>query len=164
MTMVDRVKNICLSPTSEWAVIAEEETTTQALLTGYVAPLAAIGAVAGFIGGSIIGRTLPFVGTYRMPFFAGIGAAIFGFVMAIVMVFVLSLAIDALAPTFDAEKNASQALKIAAYSQTPAWVAGALQILPALGVLSFLAGLYGIYLLYLGLPRLMKCPEGKAVG
>jgi hypothetical protein len=165
MSIVDRVRNICLSPATEWPVIAGEETTTGALLSGYAAPLAAIGAVAGFIGGSVIGRSVPFTGTtFRVPFFAGIGMAIFAFVMALVAVFVLSLIIDFLAPTFGGQKSSIQAMKLAVYSYTPAWVAGVLQILPFLGILGLLAGLYGIYLLYLGLPKLMKNPEDKSVG
>jgi uncharacterized membrane protein len=68
-----------------------------------------------------------------------------------------------LAPTFAAEKNNAQAIKLAVYSYTPGWVAGVLQILPTLGMLAALAGLYGLYLLYLGLPRLMKCPQDKAI-
>ena len=84
----------------------------------------------------------------------GITLAVFTFVMGIVAVFVLSLVIDFLAPTFGGQKDNAQALKLAAYSYTPAWVAGVLQILPLLGVLGLLAGLYGIYLLYLGLPTL----------
>ena len=72
MAIVDRVKNICLTPNTEWPVIAEEATSAGSLITGYVAPLAAIGAVAGFIGGSIVGTSLPFVGTLsivrRVPF------------------------------------------------------------------------------------------------
>jgi hypothetical protein len=83
-------------------------------------------------------------------------------VMAIVGVFILSFVISALAPTFDGQKNSAQALKVAVYSYTPAWIAGVLHILPLLGILSLLAALYGLYLLYLGLPRLMKCPEDKA--
>jgi hypothetical protein len=84
--------------------------------------------------------------------------------MAIVGVFILSLIINALAPTFGAEKNSTQALKVAVYSYTPAWLAGVFQILPALGILGLLAGFYGLYLLYLGLPHLMKCPKDKAMG
>ncbi len=164
MAIVDRIKNICLTPTTEWPVIAGEITSAGSLITGYVAPLAAIGAVAGLIGSSLVGVTLPFVGTYRVPIVTGIVTAIFTFVMAIVGVFVLSLIIDALAPTFGGEKSSAQALKVAVYSYTPAWVAGVLHILPALGILAVLAALYGLYLLYLGLPRLMKCPQDKAIG
>ncbi len=164
MDLVQRAKNICLSPTTEWPVIAAEQTPPATLVTQYVVPLAAIGAVAGLIGGSLIGRTLPFVGTYRVPIVTGLVGAVFAFVMAIVGVIVLALIINALAPTFGGEKNNAQALKVAVYSYTPAWIAGALNILPLLGVLALLAALYGLYLLYLGLPRLMKCPPDKAIG
>jgi hypothetical protein len=164
MAIADRVKNICLTPNTEWPVIAAETATTGDLIAGYVAPLAAIGSVAGFIGGSLVGRSLPFVGFYRVPIMAGLGAAVFTFVMAIVGILVLSFVVNALAPTFGGEKDSSQAMKVAVYSYTPAWVAGILQIVPALAALGILAGFYGLYLLYLGLPRLMKCPQDKAVG
>lgn len=164
MGLVDRAKNICLTPKTEWPVIAGETTSTGSLMAGYVAPLAIIGPIAGFIGGSIIGHSLPFVGTYRTPIIAGVGLAIFTYVMVFVGVFILSLIINALAPTFGGEKNSQQALKVAVYSYTPAWLAGILSIIPYLGILAILAAFYGLYLLYLGLPRLMKCPEEKSIG
>src|SRR5882724_1551733 len=99
-SLVDRAKNICLTPNTEWPVIAAEATTAGTLVTGYVVPLAAIGAIAGFIGGTLIGQTLPMVGTYRVPFFSGLVVAVFTFCMAIVGVFVLSFIINALAPNF----------------------------------------------------------------
>jgi hypothetical protein len=164
MDLIGRVKKICLNPQSEWSVIAEESTPAAGLITQYVLPLAAVAAVAGFIGGSLIGQTVPFVGTYRMPLATGLGLAVFSIVTAVIGVFLIALIIDALAPTFGAQKNSAQAFKVAAYSFTPAWVAGVLQIIPALAILAVLGGLYGLYLLYLGLPRLMKCPADKAVG
>jgi MFS family permease len=163
VSIVDRARNICLSPTTEWPIIAAEPTSPGTLVSGYVVPLASIGAIAGFIGGSIIGHTLPLVGTYRVGFMSGLVFALFTFCMAIVGVFLISLVINALAPTFGGEQNSTQALKLAVYSYTPAWIAGVLQIVPLLGIFALFAALYGLYLLYLGLPRLMKCPEDKAV-
>jgi len=164
MAIVDRVKKICLTPATEWTVIEGESASPAGLISGYVAPLAAIGAVAGFIGGTVVGRSLPYIGTYRVGVMAGLVGAIFAFAMAIVGVAVLAFVINALAPTFGAQKNSVQAWKLAVYSYTPAWVAGALQIFPLLGTLAILAALYGIYLMYLGVPKLMKCPPEKAVG
>ena len=163
MSIVERAKNICLTPTTEWPVIAAEPASPGTLVSGYVVPLAAIGAIAGFIGGSFIGRSLPYLGTYRVPFTSGLVFAAFTFCMAIVGVFVLSLIINALAPTFGGAKDSTQALKLAVYSYTPAWIAGVLQIVPLLGIFAIFAAIYGLYLLYLGIPRLMKCPEDKAV-
>jgi hypothetical protein len=164
MDIVDRVKNICFTPGAEWPVIAAEPSSPGSLVTGYVLPLAAVGAVAGFVGGSLIGRTLPYIGTYRVSVLSGLTLACFTVIMAVVSVFVLAFLINALAPNFGGQKNSTQAFKVAAYSLTPAWVAAVFNILPLLGVLAILGGLYGLYLLYLGLPRLMKCPEDKAAG
>ena len=165
MDIVNRAKNICLTPNTEWPVIAAEPTPPATLITEYVVPLAAIGAVAGFIGGSIVGTGLGMFGSYRLPLVTGLTLAVFTFVMAIVGCFVISLIINALAPTFGGQKDSNQALKVAVYSYTPAWIAGVLQILPLLGgLIGIIAGLYGLYLLYLGLPKLMKCPQDKAVG
>jgi hypothetical protein len=164
MNLIERAKNICITPKTEWDVIGTETTETQQLMLGYVAPLAAIGAVAGFVGNSVIGHSNFLIGSYRMPIAAGIGIAILGFVMAFIAVFVLSLIINALAPSFGGEKNSAQAMKVAVYSYTPAWIAGIFQLIPMLGILAILGALYALYLLYLGLPKLMKCPEDKAVG
>jgi len=159
-----RVRNILLTPNTEWPAIAEEPAQVGAVVTGYVMPLAAIGAIAGFIGGSLVGMSLPFLGTYRVPIMTGLAGALFAFVFAIIGVFILAFIINALAPTFGAQQDSNRAFKVAVYSYTPAWIAGALQILPALGVLGIIAALYGLYLLYLGLPALMKAPQEKAIG
>src|SRR5262245_28816296 len=164
MDIVARAKNICLSPNTEWPVIAAEATPPATLITEYVVPLAAIGAVAGFIGGSIIGTSLGFLGSYRTPLVMGLTIAVFSFVMAIVGCFVVAFIVNALAPTFGGEKNSNQALKVVVYAYTPAFIAGVLQILPIFGtLLGFLAALYGLYLLYLGLPKLMKAPQDKSI-
>jgi hypothetical protein len=163
MNIIERVKRICLTPKTEWHVIESEPATPSALMAGYVAPLAVIGAIAGFIGGSLVGTSLPFVGTFRVPILSGIVSAVFMFVMSIVAVFLISLVINLLAPSFGGRQNSLQALKVAVYSYTPAWVAGVFHIVPLLGIFAFLISLYSLYLLYLGLPRLMKCPEDKSV-
>jgi hypothetical protein len=80
-------------------------------------------------------------------------------------VYVVALLADALAPSFDGQKNPMQSLKLVAYSMTASWVGGVFNIIPVLGwLLSILAAFYGIYLLYLGSSVMMKVPEGKAAG
>lgn len=164
MGLLERAKNICLTPRNEWTVIAAEAAAPGPLLKGYVLPLAGVAALAGLIGGSLIGHSLPFIGTFRVPIVTGIGLAIYRVVMAVVSVYLLSLIINALAPTFGGQKDPVQALKVAVYSYTPAWVASVVAILPMLGLLALLGALYGLYLLYLGLPALMKNPPEKSAG
>ena len=70
--------------------------------------------------------------------------------------------IDLLAPRFGAEKNFPNAVKLSAYSHTPLWLAGIFLLIPGLNFLLIL-GLYGFYLLWVGLPMLMKVPNDKAL-
>jgi hypothetical protein len=161
VNLVDRVKGILLAPRNEWTIIDGESATVQGLYTGYIIPLAAIPAIAGFIGMSLVGFS--FMGTsIRAPIGTGLTGAVARYLGALLGTYVLALIIDALAPTFGAQKSTIQALKVAAYSSTAAWVAGIFLILPSLGMLSIL-GIYSLYLFFLGLPLLMKVPEDKAM-
>ena len=47
--LIDRVKAILLTPTTEWPVIAAEPETTSGLYTKYIMILAAIGPIAMFL-------------------------------------------------------------------------------------------------------------------
>lgn len=161
--LVERAKNILLKPAETWSVIAEEPASAGGLFTGYAVILAAIPPVASFIGGQVFGHGI-FGITYRPPFIGALVGAILQYVLSLVGVYIVALIIDALAPTFGGQKNRLQALKVAVYSYTAAWVAGAFAIIPALAMLSILGGLYSLYLLFLGLPRVMRSPEDKALG
>lgn len=164
MRLVDRAKNIIVTPKTEWDAVAADATPTKDLVVQYVLPLAAVAAVAAFIGLVFVGQSMGPLGTFRIGIGAGLASLVFQIVMSVAMVFVVGFIIDALAPTFGGQKGMDQAVKVAAYSYTPVWLVGVLSILPALGLLGIIAGLYAIYLLYLGLPRVMKAPQEKAAG
>jgi hypothetical protein len=163
--LIARVKAILLTPKTEWPVIAGEPATTADLYKNYIIILAAIPAIFAFLKLSLLGVSIPFAGTIRVGVMAGISNMLVSYVLSLVMIFVMVLIIDALAPTFGAQKDQTQALKTVAYAYTASWIAGFGQILPGLGMLILLAGaIYSIYLLYLGLPHTMKCPQEKAGG
>lgn len=162
--IIERAKNICLSPKTEWPKIAAETTDVKSLFMGYAMILAAIPAICGMIGTSVFGVSLPIVGTIRTPIGTALAHGVLHYVFALGAIYVVSLIINALAPTFDGQKDAVQALKLIVYASTPAWIAGVLSLIPMLGILGVIAGLYGLYLLYIGLPVLMKNPEDKSIG
>ena len=162
MNLRERAKNILLQPAQEWSVIDKEPGNVAELYKSYIAPLAAIGPVASIIGLSIFGIGVPIGGSYRVPMGNAIGHAVTTYIFGLIGTYVLALIIDALAPTFLGTKNNFQALKVAAYSSTAAWLAGIFNLLPSLALLHIL-GLYSLYLLYLGLPILMKAPREKAL-
>lgn len=148
MNLVERVKNILLSPKDEWPKIAGETETTQSLYTGYIMILAAIGPIAILIQSLAVGA---------------ISAIVF-YLVSLGICYVVALIVDMLAPTFGGEKNFMQSLKLTAYSYTAAWVGGIFQLLGLLGgLLGLLAALYSLYTFYLGVTVMKKCPPEKAV-
>ena len=163
MNIVQRAQSILLRPKETWPVIAGESTDAATLYTGYVAPLAAIPAIARFIGFSLIGFGGFGIG-FRVPLVAGLVNLVVGYVLSLVVVYLLALLVDALAPTFGGTRSRIAALKVVAYASTAGFVGGIFTLIPALGILSLIASLYGIYLLYTGLPVLMHCPREKAAG
>src|SRR5688572_21302134 len=110
MGIVDRVKNILLTPKTEWPVIAAEPTQPKDIVVGYVLPLAGLAAIAGLISAAVIGSSL-LGATFRMPIMWAIVAAIYQLVMSVVSVFIVAFIIDLLAPSFGAQKNFNQAVK-----------------------------------------------------
>jgi hypothetical protein len=163
--LLERVKNILLSPKSEWPLIASEPTSMAQLYSGYVMPLAVLATVISFVHMSLIGVSMPFGGAYRTPLGSGIIFAVVSFGFALAGVFLVGVIINALAPTFAGERDLRQAVKTAAYAFTPGWLSSVFSLLGGLGSLvGFVAALYGIYLLYLGLPAVMKSPREKAMG
>jgi hypothetical protein len=163
--LIARAKAILLTPKTEWPVIAGEPATAADLYKNYIVILAAIPAIFGFIKFSVIGISIPFAGTVRLGVGAALTQVVLQYILTLVMVFVMALIIDALAPTFGGQKDQTQALKTVTYAYTASWVAGIAQIIPGLWVIiAIVAGIYSIYLLYLGLPQTMKCPPDKAAG
>ncbi len=163
MALTQRVKNILIQPRQEWEVIARERASVGELYQSYVIPLAAIGPAASIVGLSVIGFGVPAVGRYRVPIGNAIVQAVVTFALSLVAVYVLALVIDALAPSFSGQKAQLQAFKLAAYSSTAAWLAGIFGLIPALGFLAIL-GFYSLYLLYVGVPILMKVPQSRVMG
>jgi hypothetical protein len=155
MDLLGRVRAIMSAPTSEWLVIGREAGALSNLMLRYVAILALIPAVARLLGASV-------VGSYA-PISSSLLGAIAIYLASLAIVGLLALVIDALAPAFGAHRNFRGALKLAAYSCTPVWLAGVFLILPGLSFL-ILIGLYGGFLLRAGLPARMKAPADKTFG
>lgn len=162
MNLIDRAQRILLQPRDTWRIIEAEQADAAGLYTRYLMILAAIPAVCGFIGMSLVG-----VGAFgisvRVPLVAGLANMVVSYVLSLVGVFVLALIVDALAPTFGGQRNQIQALKLAVYASTAALLGGVFTLLPALAVLGLLAALYSVYLIYTGLPVLMRNPQEKTL-
>jgi hypothetical protein len=155
MNLIERAKNMLVTPKAEWLLIETEIATPQSLLISYVLPMAIIASIGKILTG------LVWAGLFTSYF---IWAAIFGFISIIVSFYISIYIIDMLAPSFGSERNLNKSAQLVAYSNTPNWIAGLLSFIPIIGWLLVIAGwIYSIYLFYIGLGPLKKTPEDKKV-
>ena len=156
-SLIERVKSIQLQPKAEWPIIGAEPATVKGLFTGYAMILAAIGPIAGLIGGLVFG------GAGAVGALALIVGAVVSYVLTLVAAFVLGFIIDVLAPSFGAQRNLEQSMKVSVYGFTPVWILGILNIVPMLSILAFIGVLYSFYLIFLGIKTVKTPLEDKAV-
>ena len=109
--VVARAKAIMLTPRTEWQVIQREPGALTDLFGSYVAILAAIPALARFIGSSLIGG-------YDPPFH-GMIRTVIAYAATFTVVYVIAGIIDLLARKFDTQKNfpkCAQAVDLLSYA------------------------------------------------
>ena len=111
--LVARVTAILTKPKTEWPVIAGETTSVGALYKNYIVWLAAIPPIFLFIKYSLIGHGA-FGVHVRTGIGAGIGRMILSWLIALAVVYIVALIVNALAKTFDGQKDQTQALKVVA--------------------------------------------------
>lgn len=151
-------KSILAEPTTAWPQIENDGGDAADALVLYAAIWALVPAIASFVGAVAIGVAMPDGGVARVAALDGLLGAIFSYVASCASVLVLGLVINLTAPAFGGRRNFDSAIKLAAFSYTPVWICGAFLLLPGLRFLT-LCGCYGGYLLWRGLPQLMKVPR-----
>ena len=103
MNLVERAKNIIVTPKTEWDAVSAEEPSIQQILLGYVLPLALIPTIAVIIGWGMIGIFGFTSFTY------GIAMGLVQLINAFLSVLVSGFVIDLLAPSFGSQKNMGRA-------------------------------------------------------
>ncbi len=162
MNLVNRAKNMLLTPKTEWQVISLEQPVNNQIIMGYLVPFVLLGALAAFIGYGLIGYNV--LGIHTGSISWGIYNAIRGIILGIGSVYLTAFVLDALAPSFGSQKDFGRSLQLVVYASTPSLVAGLFAFLPLLSSIVVLAGVvYTIYLWYLGLGPIKNTPEDKKV-
>lgn len=161
MNLIDRIKNVLITPKTEWEVIAGEDQSLSSLITSYVLPLALVGAACTFIGYGFIGSGYGIFRMFGLEW--GIKLAVIQIISALAGVILTAFVVDMLAPTFGSEKNLNKSAQLVAYSYTASLIGFFFSIIPSIAFIGSLLGLYGIYLMYLGLGPIKKTPEDKKI-
>jgi len=156
--ILSRCYGLFRDPKGEWQQIRDEQTTIPNILIGYVAPLAAIPPTCDLIGSALFNHML------QVEPGQAIIRAVITWIVSVALVGFLGILINVISANFDAERNDLAAQKIAAYSMTPAFLSGVFSLLPWLWWVSLFALAAMVFLMYRGLPVLMRAPEDRALG
>lgn len=160
MNLVERVKNMLLTPKNEWNVIAGEAPDPTTILKTFVIPLTVAGAIAAFIGYGLIGFRV--MGYHTVGINWGLYYAINKIVLGILSVYITAYIVDSLAPFFQSEKNFGRSFQLVAYGASPGLVAGLFSFLPLLtGIVGLAGAVYTVYLWYIGLSPIKNTPSDK---
>ncbi len=92
-----------------------------------------------------------------------IGAGIVSYIFALVSVVVVGYIVFMLAPRFASVADLNKATKLVSYVYTPVFLIAVVNIVPSLTFLNILALLYGLYIVYIGLPIVLKTPQARVV-
>ena len=158
-----RAMGMLLRPGRTLEAAAAEPSEAGQIYLRYVLPLAAIGPVCGAIGLIVFGGGIAGL-TMRMNAWPTIELEVLNYALSLVWVYLLALAVWAMAPMFGASGGRVPALKLVAYACTALWLAGIFALYPALGLpMAVLGGLYSLYALHLGLERVMRAPPERSL-
>ncbi len=124
-------------------------------LLGHALPLALLPGVAWPLGQTLSGD-LP----WSPPAFWSSLLSTVGFTLASVVL--LGVAFYILSPLFVARRHWRGCLAVAAFASTPVLLAGALLVMPVLIVACVVACIHCFALCYLGVQRVLGCPEEDA--
>jgi hypothetical protein len=159
--IISRAMNMIFKPKAEWVNVYKETPNNSKSLT-YAVILLLIPTLCNFIAYGFIGVKMMGY-TYRSVS-SGIQQGLMNFVGGILSLYVTAIVIDALATSFDSEKNFGRSMQLVVYSMTPFWVGGVFFLIPGFQPFVFLIGIYGLYLMYQGMPVLMRTPQNKTAG
>lgn len=160
--LIGRIQRLIARPAAEWPLIDADPAPAAVTFTKIAVPFAAIGPIATFLKGQLFGWGA-FGFSYKPGLTWSIFQAIESYAVALAAVWIFALVIEAFAPTFGAWKSRDQAMKVVCYSFIVAWLAQGLIIIPYIGWMLSIVGLYGLYIYWVGLPPMMRTPPDKAI-
>lgn len=157
--ILTHVVGLFTNPKKEWQEIREERCSVGFCYLTHVLILAAIPAVAGYIGSTQVGWSLTPGNEIRLTAQSALLISIAFYLAMLVGVWVMGRVIHWMAETYGADPSPNQGIALASFTSTPIFLAGAMAFYPNISLL-MLVGLaaiaYTVYLLYIGVPIVMN--------
>ncbi len=151
-------------PKQEWISIRDEQCTVTKCYCSHVLFLALIPVVAYYIGTTRVGWNVGGSGPVRLTSHSALLISLLTYFTMLVAVFSLGKAVHWMGQTYGSTQSLPQAIALTAYTATPLWLICIMFVYP-IPWLNLVLGLpalaYTVYLLYTGLPIMMKVSEER---
>jgi hypothetical protein len=141
---IQHIFGLFSNPAVEWEKIREQQKSSDRSGVGFVFILAAIPAVSGYIGTTQVGWRIGVGDPIRITGESAISIAIIYYLALIIGVFSIGWVIHLLGKAYEVEKPLPLCIALAAYTATPLFMIGIMQVYPVLW-LNMLLGLHPRY-------------------
>ena len=157
---LQHIYGLFADPLNEWEKIREQQAKGKSSVV-HVFFMAAIPAASGYFGTTQIGWRIGVGDPIRITADSAMVIAIIYYLALLFGVFSIGWVIHLLGKAYQVERPLSLCIVLAAYTATPLFLIGIMEVYPVLW-LNMLLGLpalaYTVYLLYAGLPIMMEIP------
>ncbi len=165
--VLTHVLGIFTNPTRQFEEIRDKDCTVKNCYMSHVLILAAIPAIAGFIGATQIGWTpgASSQSAAKLTVGSALQMCLAAYFAALAGIYIIGRSVHWMASTYGIENpDEGKCIMMVAYVATPMLVAGVLGLFPSLwlymtGLLAAIA--YSTYLLYTGLPVVLGLPSDR---
>lgn len=162
--MIQHTIGLLVRPRTQWSRIAELPRGSLNILVLYPFILALLPAVAWYYGTSHIGWTINGDNAIRLTTNSALQLCILFYFAMVSCIVAIGFFIHWMAGTYGAETTLAKGIVIAGLSATPMFILGLVGFYPLLWVdllVAVTAASWSVYLLYLGIPIMMRIPEER---
>ena len=162
--MFSHLIGILSNPSEEWKNIRDVECTIGKCFCSYLFVMAAIAPISGYFGTTMFGWEIGAREAVKLSPDSALFIAIAYYLVMLVGVFSMGSMIYWMGKTYGAEQPLSRCVRLAAFTATPLFLVGFVELFPILW-LNFVIGLpalaYSVKLLYTGVPIMMEIDDNR---
>jgi hypothetical protein len=162
--VLQHIWGLFVNPEREWKSIRDDKCTVGKCYAAHVLLLAAIPAISGFIGTTQFGWQIGAGDPVKLTVESAGMIAVLYYLAMLVGVYAIGWMIHWMGSTYDADVPLSQCVVLAAYTATPLFLIGIMELYPVLWVnmvVGIVALAYTVHLLYSGVPIMMGISEDR---
>ncbi len=162
--MIHHAFGLIFQPRKQWRAIASQSDSQLARNLAYPIVLAIIPSVAWYYGTTQVGWSIGDGDTLKLTHESALGIAIALYGSVLAALGFIGYMVHWMSVTYGAQSSLVKGLALSGFTATPFFIAGVVGFYPHFTIdflISFIAIAHGVYLLYTGIPIMMKVPEDR---